>query len=516
MGLDFSSFSDKRILRNLISSYGKYLPWLVLHINMDDNLMKEIGRNCKDLIHLSIEEAEDSKYSDNEQVSLEGIDSLFKGCKKLQEINLKNLKYKGNPLQIILKECSELLSLNIYSGFKISGDCFSNIRGSKQWAKHLTQVSLVKVSVNDESVCSLVKQCTNLQVLSIGLLNDAEEYLGQTNVTDISMRAIAKYSKNLRILQILSCRVTGDGLVALSEAEQCSLKKLQFIGCPDIGKFNSTSSRYCQLPSVSSLLIKLSPLKDDDIRNICRMFPNLKKISLQSLEELSGKSIQYLSRYNPKLRYIKIKNDVDLSACLQWELFKYLNTLSLPESARHLGFDELISILCCCPMLSQESLSKFTCIELEQMMMAEFTRLMEENHQVPIIADLEIRAIVSTALLLRRFFCTMNSQKAYSDIMKRFGDLNTPPNEYLNLSKEFFKESAEPTLNELMERVISECCIHWIQARSGIMSVFLKAISISTETDGSRCSAIGKISLCMKCNFDMMELNEEKRVINAN
>src|SRR5690606_7635279 len=64
MGLDFSSFSDKRILRNLISSYGKYLPWLVLHINMDDNLMKEIGRNCKDLIHLSIEEAEDSKYSD--------------------------------------------------------------------------------------------------------------------------------------------------------------------------------------------------------------------------------------------------------------------------------------------------------------------------------------------------------------------------------------------------------------------------------------------------------------------
>ncbi|XP_037077145.1 F-box/LRR-repeat protein 20-like [Pollicipes pollicipes] len=146
------------------------------------NGILSIGKLCPQLIDLDISCL---------RMSFRALENLCRNCPRLQRINVPQLNFKEQNLEVLLKYLTELRILELVST-SVTGDCFSLLPAS---VRKVTLRACPRI--REHNFCLVGDRCAQLEELC----------LSQTRVTSHDIKHIAARCRNLRHLDISGCNL---------------------------------------------------------------------------------------------------------------------------------------------------------------------------------------------------------------------------------------------------------------------------------------------------------------------
>ncbi|XP_037077142.1 F-box/LRR-repeat protein 15-like [Pollicipes pollicipes] len=125
------------------------------------------------------------------RMSFRALENLCRNCPRLQRINVPQLNFKEQNLEVLLKYLTELRILELVST-SVTGDCFSLLPAS---VRKVTLRACPRI--REHNFCLVGDRCAQLEELC----------LSQTRVTSHDIKHIAARCRNLRHLDISGCNL---------------------------------------------------------------------------------------------------------------------------------------------------------------------------------------------------------------------------------------------------------------------------------------------------------------------
>eukprot|EP01098_Paradermamoeba_levis_P007380 TRINITY_DN3044_c0_g1_i1.p1 TRINITY_DN3044_c0_g1~~TRINITY_DN3044_c0_g1_i1.p1 ORF type:complete len:483 (-),score=102.11 TRINITY_DN3044_c0_g1_i1:167-1615(-) len=207
---------------------------------------------CINMDNLILSNVSDSFFGTLRKLNLEGCEkitnysfiSLFQRCTLLEEVNLYMCHIKDDGLEALGKNCAQLRSLDISKCSKIQDEGFGHIGKSMQQLKMLTIGG--QKFVTEKGLLRLTG-CASLERLSIHTMEVVNDQVMKVfaekmpnligidlylcpNVSDTSLAHFSDHCKQLRDLNLWSCKLSDSGLMKLTQG--CpGLQKLKIRDC---------------------------------------------------------------------------------------------------------------------------------------------------------------------------------------------------------------------------------------------------------------------------------------------
>ncbi|XP_071817253.1 F-box and leucine-rich repeat protein 13-like isoform X2 [Apostichopus japonicus] len=250
------------------------------------------------------------------------------------KVNLSAIKVKTTDKLAckLLQKCRPyLLHLNLRACVKLTKPAYYAVGQ----CRNLQDLNLSEcVGVNDDVMRDILEGCSILLYLNISF----------TNITDATLRLLAKSCKNLQYLSLAYCRRFSDrGLQYLAMGRGC--RKLIYIDLS--GAAQITSVGYKNIASGCSNLEHLvvnncATLRDDCILMLTAKCRNIRSVSFLQTPNITDLSLKALAQHR-KLQQIKIEGNNRISD----NSFKYVGKMC--SEIRHLYITD-------CPRITDASL----------------------------------------------------------------------------------------------------------------------------------------------------------------
>ncbi|KAG3033159.1 hypothetical protein PC123_g2540 [Phytophthora cactorum] len=247
---------------------------------ISDQGIRRVSLGCPELVYLDAEglpllsDLHSAKSTGVDDVYRQGIAALVAGCPKLRHLDLSNcVAISDGTLHCVATSCFELSSLILLGCYRVTSTGVSDILA------HCSKLSLLNVTecdqVTDQAFIGTYRPGRHHQqpispVRNNSLPNQLHVLrLRGTQISDVTLKWVSKYSPWLRELDVSSCTgITDIGLLALSGstttttlrslwlrnvaditatgiswlAEKCTkLMLLDLTGCPKIRSFSIKS-----------------------------------------------------------------------------------------------------------------------------------------------------------------------------------------------------------------------------------------------------------------------------------
>uniref|UniRef100_A0A7S0DRL2 Protein kinase domain-containing protein n=1 Tax=Amorphochlora amoebiformis TaxID=1561963 RepID=A0A7S0DRL2_9EUKA len=169
-----------------------------LHLNSCPNInnsdLTRLASDCKAVKRLYLDMC--SKINDV------GITAVARGC-DLEVLSLCANRVSDSSLAAIAKHCKNLRQLELSFCYLVSTDGVLEIA---QGCPKITHLNLCLVDMIQDNAIERLAQLCDLEELNLR---------GCTHITDLSLDALAKYSKKLRVLHLLGCEKVSASTVAV-------------------------------------------------------------------------------------------------------------------------------------------------------------------------------------------------------------------------------------------------------------------------------------------------------------
>ena len=200
---------------------------------MSDDSLSCIAEVCPELTSITITEC--SRYHaniTNGYITDSGISCLARGCRKLKHFYVKDIRKIGNVGLIALaSNCPDLQRVTILDCGIIDD---SSLTALAFGCPDLESIALSKCkNITDEGLKTLALEYRHLKSISLNTLN----------ISDASLIALAKNSRELQCIELLSChRITSAGMSVLA-VECAQIQQITMRDCRKVKHENLLSLR---------------------------------------------------------------------------------------------------------------------------------------------------------------------------------------------------------------------------------------------------------------------------------
>ncbi|XP_052681217.1 F-box/LRR-repeat protein 4-like isoform X2 [Crassostrea angulata] len=198
---------------------------------------------------------------------------FLKECgRDLQTLYMSSCKFvNGEVIIAVAENCPKLKELDVGSCQSLDGQSISHL--SK--IQTLERLNLYRLPVDKDSLIKVLRVCSNLKHLNLGATRIQESRI------DTVMKVIGSSCRNLISLDLWRCRLTDEGLGAITE------------NCPHIEELDLG---WCSnLRSTTGCFLKL-------VKNC----PNIKKLYLTANRTICKGDLEAIAKYSRKLEQLDI------------------------------------------------------------------------------------------------------------------------------------------------------------------------------------------------------------------